>query len=55
VDIKFYPEDLYRQQNYCHDAPQIIITASYGATTKDKIFTSTVLSKMELETVLYQA
>jgi hypothetical protein len=29
--------DLYRQQNYNHDAHQIIIAASYGAISRDKL------------------
>ena len=49
VDIKFYSEEAFYSMNYSQDPDPIIITASYGATTKERVFTPTALHKMEVE------
>lgn len=49
VDVKFYPEDAFRSMNYTVSLPPIVVTASYGATALDKIFTPAALSKIALE------
>lgn len=50
--MKFYPEDAFRSLYYTLEPAPVIITASYGATTKEKIFTPGALSKMAAEAEL---
>jgi hypothetical protein len=49
VDVKFYPEDAFRSMHYSADIPPVIITASYGATPVEKIFTASALKKINAE------
>jgi len=49
VDVKFYPEDAFRNMNYTVPIACPVITASYGATPLDKIFTPAALAKIQLE------
>jgi hypothetical protein len=49
VDVKFYPEDAFRSMHYSADLPPVIITASYGATAANKIFTASALKKISAE------
>jgi hypothetical protein len=49
VDVKFYSEDAFRSQHYSLEPQPVIVTASYGATTKERIFTAGALNKMAPE------
>jgi hypothetical protein len=49
VDVKFYSEDAFRSQHYSLEPQAVIVTASYGATTKERIFTAGALNKMAPE------
>jgi hypothetical protein len=49
VDVKFYPEDAFRSMHYTADLPPVVVTASYGATAVDKIFTAGALKKIMAE------
>ena len=51
MDIKFYPEDAYRSMSYAVEPAPVIVTASYGATTKERVFTAAALNRMEVELV----
>jgi len=46
VDVKFYPEDAYRSMDYIMEPAPVIITASYGVTSMDKIFSPGALHKI---------
>ena len=49
MDVKFYSEDAFRNMNYTAPVACPVITASYGATPLDKIFTPAALAKIQLE------
>lgn len=49
VDVKFYPEDAYRSMNYSLPCACPVITASYGATPLDRIFTPAAQAKVAME------
>jgi hypothetical protein len=49
VDVKFYPEAAFRAMHYTAKTPPVIITASFGAATKEMVFTAEALAKMAAE------
>ena len=46
VDIKFYPEDKFRMQNYSFEMPGVIVTTSPEPLFKDQVYTAAALSKI---------
>mmetsp|Transcript_34490 Transcript_34490/g.74555 ORF Transcript_34490/g.74555 Transcript_34490/m.74555 type:complete len:415 (-) Transcript_34490:48-1292(-) len=49
VDIKFYPEEKFLATHYAHEAAPMVITASFGATSLDKVFNRNALARIEKE------
>mmetsp|Transcript_9133 Transcript_9133/g.15132 ORF Transcript_9133/g.15132 Transcript_9133/m.15132 type:complete len:492 (+) Transcript_9133:76-1551(+) len=49
VDVKFYPLEAFVAMDYTYVHPPVVITASFGATTVDKVFNSKALAVIDEE------
>jgi hypothetical protein len=46
IDIKFYPEDKFRMQNYSFEMPGVIVTTSSEPLYREQVYTPAALSKI---------
>jgi hypothetical protein len=46
VDLKFFPEDRFRQQQFSFELPRMIVTASFGVVQKETILNAAALAKV---------
>lgn len=46
VDVKFFPEDKFRQQQFSLDLPKMIVTSSFGVVQKETILNAAALAKV---------